>query len=76
MFIKELISNLFVRNNLKDLKKQLKEDSQNEDLRRQILTLENEIKSTPKFKVLSKTTEEIIALDYGGGGGGGGVSDF
>ena len=65
LFNKELISNLFVRNNLKDLKKQLKEDPQNEDLRRQISTLKNEIKSTPKFKVLSKATEEIIALDYG-----------
>ena len=65
LFIKELISNLFVRNNLKDLKKQLKKNPQDGDLRIQISTLENEIKSTPKFKVLSKTTEEIIALDYG-----------
>ena len=65
LFIKELISNLYTRNNLKDLKKQLKKDPQNEDLKRQILNLKNEIKLTPKFKVLSKTTEEIIALDYG-----------
>ena len=65
MFIKELISNLFVRNNLKDLKKELKKDPQNGDLRRQVLNLENELKLTPKFKVLSKTTEEIIALNYG-----------
>ena len=62
LFIKELISNLFVRNNINQLKNELKKNPQNEALKRQIINLENEIKSTPKFKVLSRTTEEIISL--------------
>ena len=65
LFIKKLISSLFVRNNFKHLKKELEYNLQKYDLERQIKNFENEIKLTPKFKVLSKTTEQLISLDYG-----------
>ena len=48
LFIKELISNLFVRNNLKELKN----IPHNEDLARQAKNLKNEVKLTSNFKVI------------------------